>query len=239
MMQQPKRHVSFLINTVSVLVISLLSTLAPAYAFLLFLIFYMVFFYIVYRITMRTSKMPPLSELGAPLHREVDSLKIAVTDPGLNKDLSSQFKFLMVTLAISLLAVFLYPLYNGLAGVYVISYLNNATGNILLSRFINYMTMYTLILVVLYSVRWAVTKKVSSVNLIIPQSFAIYRKGIVINNRNFIQASPTLCFTVNKQRRFIEIQDKTSGGSRIRLYTKEPATVYEKLVEVGFNECKT
>jgi uncharacterized membrane protein len=44
---------------------------------------------------------------------------------------------------------------------------------------------------------------------------------------------------VNKQRRFIEIQDKTSGGSRIRLYTEKPSTVYEKLVEVGFNECKT
>jgi len=239
MMHQPKRHVSFLINTVSVLVISLLSTLAPAYAFLLFLVFYMVFFYIVYRITMRTSKMPPLSELGAPLYKEVNCVKIAAADPGLNKDLSSQFKFLMVTLAISLLAVFLYPLYNGLAGVYVIFYLNNATGNILLSRFINYVTMYTLIIVVLYSVRWAVTKKVSSVNLIIPQNFAIYRKGVVINNRNFIQASSTLCFTVNKQRRFIEIQDKTSGGSRIRLYTEKPSTVYEKLVEVGFNECKT
>jgi len=239
MMHQPKRHVSFLINTVSVLVISLLSTLAPAYAFLLFLVFYMVFFYIVYRITMRASKMPPLSELGAPLYKEVNCVKIAAADPGLNKDLSSQFKFLMVTLAISLLAVFLYPLYNGLAGVYVIFYLNNATGNILLSRFINYVTMYTLIIVVLYSVRWAVTKKVSSVNLIIPQNFAIYKKGVVINNRNFIQASSTLCFTVNKQRRFIEIQDKTSGGSRIRLYTEKPSTLYEKLVEVGFNECKT
>ena len=238
-MQQPKRHVSLLINTVSVIVISLLSTLAPAYAFLLFVVFYMVFFYIIYRITMRASKMPPLSELGAPLHREVDSVKVAVTDPGLNKDISSQFKFLMVTMVISFLAVFLYPLYNGLVGVYVISYLNNATGNILLSRFINYMAMYTLILVVLYSVRWAATKKVRSINLIIAQSFAIYRKGVVINNRNFIQASSTLCFTVNKQRRFIEIQDKASSGSRIRLYTEKPSTVYEKLVEVGFNECKT
>jgi len=109
----------------------------------------------------------------------------------------------------------------------------------LLSNFLNYVTMYTFIFVTLYSLRWAVTRRMTYVNLIIPYNFAVYRKGIVINNKNFIALDYNFCFTLNKQRRFIELLDPRSKASRIRLYTETPTTLYERLIEVGFNECKT
>ena len=238
MMGQPKRHVSVLINAISIIVIALLTTLLPGYGLLIFLVFYMLVLFIVYRFTMKTGKMPPPSELGTPLYKESNAMKVAVSDPGLNKDLGQQFKFLMVTIAISILAIFLYSLYNGLAGVELAAYLLTVTGSKLLSNFLNYVTMYTLIFVILYSLRWAVTRRMTYVNLIIPYSFAVYRKGIVINNKNFIALDYNLCFTLNKQRRFVELLDPRSKTSRIRLYTETPTALYERLVEVGFNECK-
>ncbi len=95
MMGQPKRHVNILINVISIIVIALLTTLLPAYSLLIFFVFYMFVLFIVYRFTMKTGRMPPPNELGTPLYKESNAMKVAVSDPGLNKDLGQQFKFLM------------------------------------------------------------------------------------------------------------------------------------------------
>ncbi|WP_440060139.1 DUF2208 domain-containing protein [Thermogladius sp. 4427co] len=238
MMQQPKRHVTVLMNAISIIVISLLSAIVPQWSWLIFLAFYLVFFYLVYRFTVKTSKTPPPSELGSPLFKEPNAIKIAVSDPGLNKDLSSQFKVLFITLLISMLAILLYPLYIGLIGGVVYASIESVVANQILARFSNYVIMYTFIIVVLYSIRWFIMRRVEYTNLLIPHNYVLYRKGIVINGRSFIPVGSSICFTVNKQRRFIEFYDPTNKSSKIRLYTETPSTFYEKLLEVGFNECK-
>jgi len=111
-MKQPSRKTSILIGQLSILFISLVTAFIPQYYTYVFIIYFIIIMFFMFRSTRKMSKIPPQKELGAPLFKENAAVKIAMTDKILTAELKKQFTASMSMLMLTFLVFILFPLYR-------------------------------------------------------------------------------------------------------------------------------
>lgn len=229
----------FIISQISIVLMALVSTfLPPSYRIIVFILYFIVIMGITFRRARTWSKMPPQKELGSLLFKEANATKIAMTDKELISELKKQVTASMSLLLLSFLVIILFPLYN--STIYPLTQLLFSTlfENEVLANFLTILVMYEFIFGILFLLRSLVMRKYKFSNIMLPQSFAVYRKGVVLNNRFFIEFSQNYCYEYNPKRRYVELRDKRSG-MRIRLYTESSSTLNSRIAELGLANCSS
>ncbi len=236
-MRQPSRRTNILISQLSILFISLVTTLIPQYYIYVFLIYFIVLMFIMFRTTRAWTKIPPQKELGAPVFKERNAMKVAMLDKLLMDELKKQAMASMSLLMLSIIVLIIFPLYR--ATIFPLTYyaLKLVLNNELLVTFLSFLIMYEFIFGFLSILRILVTSRSKASNIMLPQNYVIYKSGIVLNDKFFLRFSNEYCYEYNAKRRYVELRDKSRGTTRIRLYTDAVSELYDKIKESGLTEC--
>ncbi len=238
MIQQPSRLQNILISQIAIVLLSLVSTFFPQY-FLLAIILYTIILFSVMSYTTTRKTKPRPEELKNPIFRENDSMKIAMYDKELSKELTKQMKTMMLGFITLPLAFIVFPLY--------MAYLRPLVGDILskyfsdeIARFLNFVIMYETVFAILSTVRSLVMKKASTLNIMLPKQYIVYRTGVLMNNRMFIRFSGDLCYNYNPKRKFIELVNINNPNTKIRLYSENISKLKDRLSNLeNISECET
>ncbi len=238
MMKQPSRKTSILIGQLSILFISLVTAFIPQYYTYVFIIYFIIIMFFMFRSTRKMSKIPPQKELGAPLFKENAAVKIAMTDKILTAELKKQFTASMSMLMLTFLVFILFPLYRNYVFEPMHSFLSSIISNPIIVNFLDFFIMYEFVFGILTVLRIVIMNKMSQYNIMLPQKFVVYRKGIITNDRFFIEFSKDLCYTYDLKRHFVELRSRTNKSFRIRLYTDSTSELLNKVKDLGVDPCE-
>ncbi len=236
-MYQPSRLQTIALSQVAVLILSIANTFLPQYTFIILMIYFIALMSIMSYSTMRKTKPTP-EDIRNPLFRENNAMKIAMSDRELTHELSNQMKAMLTSFLTLPVAFIVYPLYTNLVRPIVSMYLEEHLPE-LTAQFINYVIMYEVLFMILSIVRTIITRKVKMMNIMLPQQYVVYRKGILTNNRMFIRFTENHCFKYNPKRKFVEITSTLNPNFKLRLYSEEAGRLRDKLVELKIlRECE-
>lgn len=232
------RKATVAISVISMLLFALASAAVPQMVWIIFILYFVVLMVIMGRGAAKAIKRPPpAKELGSPLYKEVNVMQALVQDKELNAELRSQASFLLLnTVFIFFLIFVLIPLYQGNIAPYIESAVASLTDSEFARRFLVYLGMYVFFIGVSQGSRFILFRKPPAQVTFPRKSFYVYKKGIVIDEAQFIPFNGELCFRAEPERKFIEVR----AGPRappVRLYTLEVAKLKEVLKGVGINEC--
>ncbi|MCD6196092.1 MAG: DUF2208 domain-containing protein [Staphylothermus sp.] len=238
MMKQPSRKTSILIGQLSILFISLVTAFIPQYYTYVFIIYFIIIMFFMFRSTRKMSKIPPQKELGAPLFKENAAVKIAMTDKILTAELKKQFTASMSMLMLTFLVFILFPLYRNYIFEPMHGFLSSIISNPIVVNFLDFFIMYEFVFGILTVLRIVIMNRMSQYNIMLPQKFVVYRKGIITNDRFFIEFSKDLCYIYDLKRHFIELRSRTNKSLRIRLYTDSTSELLNKIKDLGVDPCE-
>ncbi len=237
MYQQQSKLQTLLLTQVAVLILSIANTFLQQYTIFIMIIYFIVLMSITSYSTMKRVKPTP-EDTRNPIFREQNAMKIAMYDKELTRELSKQMKALMASFLTLPVAFVMFPLYTGYISPIVRESLSSVLSEIP-ARFINYIIMYETIFMILTGVRVAITRKVKMINIMLPQQYVVYRKGVLANNRMFIRFTEDHCFKYNPKRRFVEIVSPQNPGFKLRLYSEEAGRLKDKLLDLKImRECE-
>ncbi len=239
MMRQPSRRMTILTSQLSIVFISFVSAFIPQYYMYVFLIYFVVLMFIMFRTTKAWSKIPPQRELGSPLFKEGNALKIAMFDKLLMNELKKQAMASMSLLLLTLVVIFIFPLYRGLIFPLTVAVLSSMIDSEIIVIFLAFLIMYEFIFGILTLLRIMIMSRIRASNIMLPQNYIVYKKGIVLNDKFFIEFSNKYCFEYDGKRRYVEIRDRGRGSTRIRLYTDATSELKDKIRELGVLECSS
>ncbi|ABN70070.1 membrane protein-like protein [Staphylothermus marinus F1] len=237
MMKQPSRKTSLLISQVSILLISLVTAFIPQYYIYIFILYFIIIMAFMFRSTRKMSKIPPKKELGSPLFKENNAIKIAMLDKLLTAELKKQFTASMSLLLLTFLVFIIFPLYRQFVFVPVHELLSSIIGNPVLVNFLDFFIMYEFVFGILSILRFFIMGKMSGVNIMLPQNFILYKKGIIANDRFFIELTSDLCYKYDLKRHFVELRSRTNKNFRVRLYTDSTSDLLNKIKDLGVVQC--
>ncbi len=238
MMKQPSRRTSILTSQLSILFISLVTAFIPQYYTYVFIIYFIIIMFFMFRSTRKMSKTPPQKELGAPLFKESAATNIAMTDKLLTAELKKQFTASMSMLMLTLLVFILFPLYRNYIFEPMHGFLSSIISNPMIVNFLDFFIMYEFVFGILTALRTVIMNRMGQYNIMLPQKFVVYRKGIITNDRFFIEFSKDLCYTYDLKRHFIELRSRTNKSLRIRLYTDSTSELLNKIKDLGVDPCE-
>jgi len=184
-------------------------------------------------------KIPPQRELGSPLFKERNAIKIAMFDTALTEELKKQATASMSLLLLSFLVFIIFPFYNNVILPVSIIYLKELFEDELVVRFLAYLFMYEFVFGLLTLLRILVTRRIKASNIMLPQNFILYRRGLVLNDKFFIEFSSRYCFEYDAKRRYVELRDRRTGSTRIRLYTEAISELRDKILGLGLERCSS
>ncbi|MCD6301529.1 MAG: DUF2208 domain-containing protein [Staphylothermus sp.] len=238
MMKQPSRKTTILYGQLSILFISLVTAFIPQYYTYVFILYFIVIMFFMFRTTRKMSKMPPQKELGASLFKENAAVKIAMTDKLLTAELKKQFTASMSMLMLTFLVFILFPLYRSYVYEPMHEFLSSIISSPIVVNFLDFFIMYEVIFGILTVLRIVIMNKMSQYNIMLPQKFVVYRKGIISNDRFFIEFSKDLCYTYDLKRHFVELRSRSNKSFRVRLYTNSTSELVNKMKEIGVDPCE-
>ena len=236
-MRQPSQKINLITWQGSIILISLVTALVPQYYWLFFLLYFVIIMGVMFRSTRKMTKIPPSSELGAPLFKEKQAVKIALLDKTLSEELKKQATASMMMLGMTVLVLALFYAYRALAFGPVHEILTQYFDNPVLVTFLDFLIMYEVVTGLLSLPRFALMGKLTAANIMLPQRFVVYRKGIVANDRFFIEFSSDMCYTYDLKRKYVEVRSISKKGARIRLYTDSISTLVEKIKSLNITPC--
>ena len=238
MMKQPSRRTSILTSQLSILFISLVTAFIPQYYTYVFIIYFIIIMFFMFRSTRKMSKIPPQKELGAPLFKENAATNIAMTDKLLTAELKKQFTASMSMLMLTFLVFILFPLYRNYVFEPMHGFLSSIISNPMIVNFLDFFIMYEFVFGILTALRTVIMNRMGQYNIMLPQKFVVYRKGIITNDRFFIEFSKDLCYTYDLKRHFVELRSRTNKSLRIRLYTDSTSELLNKIKDLGVDPCE-
>lgn len=237
MMRQPSRKTSLLISQASILLISLVTAFIPQYYIYIFILYFIIIMGIMFRSTRKMSKIPPQKELGSPLFKENNAIKIAMLDKLLSAELKKQFTASMSLLLLTFLVFIIFPLYRSFVFAPMHEFLSSIIEDPILVNFLDFFIMYEFVFGILSILRFIIMGKMSGVNIMLPQNFVLYKKGIIANDRFFIELTGDLCYQYDLKRHFVELRSRTNKNLRIRLYTDSTSELLSKVRDLGVDQC--
>jgi uncharacterized membrane protein len=237
MMRQPSRKTSFAISQLSILLISLVTAFIPQYYVYIFIIYFIIIMALMFRSSRKMTKIPPRRELGSVLFRESNAIKIAMLDRELTAELKKQFTFMMGFLLITFLVFLMFPLYNMFLSIPVHNLLSSLLDEPVLVNFLDFLIMYEFVFGILFLLRSIMVGKMSGINIMLPQSYTVYRRGIIANERFFIEFSKDLCYIYDSKRHFVELRSRSNRNLRIRLYSDSASELISKIKDLGVDPC--
>jgi len=238
LMRQPSRKFNIFLSQLSILFISLVTAFIPQFYIYVFLAYFVIVMFILFRRARVWSKTPPSRELGSPLFKEANAIRIAMLDAELMVEVRRQAMASLSIFMLTLIVLVIFPAYR--ATVFEITYnvFNSVTGSELIALFLAFLLMYEVLFGILTLARMAVLSKLKYSNILLPQNYTVYRAGMVINDRFFIKLeSDKYCYEYNSKRRFVELRENKREGVRIRLYTDAVSELRDKIAELGFKSC--
>jgi len=235
MSQQPRRSV--LISQLSILFISLVSTLIPEYSLWVFFIYFIILSILMFRSSRRLLKIPSARELGSPLFKERNALKIAMLDKVLIDELRRQFTSTFTFMLFTLILLLVFPIYRSIIWPLTYFTLIEIIDNDLIVKFIAFLIMYEVFFGVITLIRIKMMGRLTASTILVANTYTLYRSGVVVNDRFYIDFNPNYCYEYDPKRRFIEIRDRKSGSMRIRLYSESISELYDKIKEVKIENC--
>ncbi|MCY0868753.1 MAG: DUF2208 domain-containing protein [Desulfurococcus sp.] len=236
----PSRKTMLLIQLASIVVFALVSAIIPQYAFIVFILYFVVFMIIAAKSSAKTMKVPPRSELGSPIFKESKAAQVMLMDKTLQAELGKQMKIMMLQFALIFLVLFLLPVYNDYIWPLVAGVAGLTNGSILVN-FLRYLGMYLFFIGVMQAFRRLLIREQQALQpgyLAIARSFTVYRKGVVLDEARFIDFTQDICFKVEAERKFVELRNSKNNTPLTRLYTLEVNRLVEKLEEAGLSECR-
>lgn len=237
MIEKGSRRTNILISQLSILIISLVSTFIPQYSFFVFLIYFIVLMFIMFRKTRVWSKPPSQRDLGSPLFRESSAFKIAMFDKILIDELKKQARASMVLMITTLLVLVILPLYRGIVFPLTSMLFSIIFDNPIIVLFLSFLVMYEIIFGLMSLLRSLTLSRSGLFNLMLPQSFILYRNGIVLNDRLYIGLTHDYCYEYNSERRFVEIKNRSRQSAVIRLYTDAVSELRDRIRDIGLKDC--
>lgn len=234
-----KTLLNILIGQLSILLISVISVFFPAFYMLFFIILFLLIGFITLRRMRVGSKPPPVRELGSALFRENDAFKIMMLDKKVVEEFSSQMRFSFIQLILIFPLIFILPLVRGAIGVLLtrlapnIPALSEEKIYLFITSFLTFETVY----VIMNSVRLLLEKRYKPFIGLLPQSYVIYRNGVVLNEQLFVKLNKDFCYEENVERKFVELKNKLGKGVPIRLYTASLNDLTKILREINVEKC--
>jgi len=232
-----QRGRSVLISQLSILFISLVSTLIPEYSLWVFFIYFIVLSIFMFRTSRRLLKIPSARELGSPLFKEKNALQIAMLDKILIDELRKQFTSSFTFMLFTLILLFVFPIYRGFIWPLTYYTLITIINNEVVVKFIAFLVMYEVFFGVLTLIRIKMMGRLSASTILVANTYTVYRNGVVVNDRFYIDFNPNYCYEYDPKRRFIEIRDRKGGSMRIRLYSESISELYDKIKDVKIENC--
>jgi len=237
-MRQPSRKFNIFLSQLSILFISLVTAFIPQYYVYVFLAYFVIVMFILFRRTRVWSKIPSSRELGSPLFKETNVVRIAMLDAELMVEVKRQAMASLSLFMLTLLVLVVFPVYRATVFEITYSVLHSIAGNELIALFLAFLLMYEVLFGILTLARMAILSKLKYSNILLPQNFTIYRAGIVLNDRFFVRLeSDKYCYEYNSKRRFVELRENKREGIRIRLYTDAVSELRDKIAELGIKSC--
>ncbi|RLG81617.1 MAG: DUF2208 domain-containing protein [Thermoprotei archaeon] len=238
MMRQPSRKYTVGLSQASILVMSLISTfLPPEYRTIVFILYFIAIMGFMFKKSKTWDKIPPKKELGPPLFKEPNAMKVAMLDKNLMNELKKQVTASFSLLLLSLFVLILFPFYNSTIYPMTWNLLIELTNNEILASFLSILIMYEFIFGILTLMRLAIMSKVKFMNILLPQRFIVYKRGVVINDKFFVEFSKKYCIEHNSSARYVEVREKSGSGTRIRLYSDASSQLRSKLFDLGLDTC--
>ncbi len=235
---QPSIRKTILISQVSIVAFSFISVFLRQYFWLVIMLYMFLMMGLTSYSTMKKTRPRP-EDLKNLLFKEPNAMKIAMADKLLNEELMRQMKSMMlgfITLPIALAIFTVYPFFIGPLVGGLIDFL---TDNAIISSFLSFFIMYEIVFSVTTIVRILLMKKYSYENIMLPQKFTVYRRGVLVNERMFLRFDEGYCFRYDPKRRFIEIVNPRAKGFKLRLYSERISELREKLLGTGLiRECE-
>lgn len=226
------------IQVLSILLFATVSAAAPEYAWLFFILYFVFFMVVMARSVSKSIKKPPAkSELGSPLFREVSVVQAITQDKQLFVELRSQLRFVTLNFVLLFLIIPLITVYNTYLAPQVSGLVSSENYGVFLNRFAVYLFMYVFFIAVTQGLRMLLLRKTPTQPVYPMRLFEVYKKGILLDGRQFIPMEDIECYKPNTERKFAEIKLKKSPIP-VRLYTLELSRLSEVLRGVRLDECK-
>lgn len=230
------KFLNFGLSQAMILLISFISAYIPQYYFLFFIIFFIILTFIAARRMRMGSKPPPAKELGAPIFKEVNAIRVAMFDKKLMDETKKQLVYSTMQIVLLIPLIILIPFIRQFIVLKIIE--NIDLKNDFLRVFtINLLTFET-IYVVMGAARLLLEYKVKPVNFLLPQIYSIYRNGAVLNETYFVKLGNEYCYETNEERKFVEIKNMHRKSFPIRLYTSSINVLVSSLREAGVTSCE-
>jgi len=238
LMSQPSRKFNIFLSQLSILFISLVTAFIPQYYIYVFLAYFVIVMFILFRRTRVWSKIPSSRELGSPLFKEANAIRIAMLDAELMVEVKRQAMASLSLFMLTLVVLVVFPVYRATVFEITYSVLHSITGSELIALFLAFLLMYEVLFGILTLARMAVLSRLKYSNILLAQNYTIYRSGMVINDRFFIKLEiDRYCYEYDSKRRFVELREKRREGVRIRLYTDAVSELRDKIAELSFKSC--
>lgn len=215
--------------------ISFITAYIPQYSILFFIVFFIILTFIATRKMRMGSKPPPARELGSPLFKETNVIRVAMFDKKLMEETKKQLAYSTIQIITLIPLLILIPLIRGAVVSNIIEKLG-LTSNFLRSFLMSLLT-FEMIYVIMGAIRIALERKVKPINVILPQIYAIHRSGAVLNETYYVKLGNEYCYEINEERKFVEIRNTRKRGFPIRLYTSSLNELLSSLKETGMNSC--
>lgn len=239
MMSQPPRKIMWVIQALSMILFALVSAVVPQWAFAFFLLYFIVFMAVMFKLTSKGMKPPPKSELGSPVFKESNPVNAMMYDKYLNAELKKQMTMMMLNFMLLFFVFILWSIYQAYIGPLIVSIIGEYTGNEVVLRFIYFLGMYAFFFGVMQGLRFLLFRGSDMQTFLFARiGFEVYRRGVMIDNRQFITFNEDVCFEPNPDRKFVELRSRSNKNMKIRLYTLETGKLADKLGEAGVSECQ-
>lgn len=230
------RFLNFGISQASILSISFIAAYIPQYYFLFFIIFFIILTFIAARRMRMGSKPPPARELGSPIFKEANAIRVAMFDKKLMDETKKQLAYSTIQIVTLIPLIILIPLIRQFLVLKIIE--NIDFENDFLRNFSTNLLTFETIYVVMGIARILLERKVKPVNFLLPQIYAIYRSGAVLNETYYVKLSNEYCYEINEERKFIEVKNIRRKSFPIRLYTSSINVLTSSLREAGVSPCE-
>jgi len=235
--KNPTRIRGIVVSQLSILLISAVAAFIPQYSIYIFLAYFAIMTLIMFRRARIGMKAPSTKELGSPIFRESNATRIAMLDAELIAELRGQALASMILLMSSLSLLIIFPIYK--ATVFNITYevFKKIIEHEVLALFLAFLLMYEILFGLLSIIRFLVMSRAKFSNILLPQNYALYRSGVLINDRVFLKITANYCYEYNHKRRYVELRSVGKDPTRIRLYTDAASELRDKVRELGLSEC--
>lgn len=230
------KKLSIVFQVLSIVLFSLISAALPQYAWVVFILYFVVLMAITSRSSMRgLGRRGGLK--GTPLFREENAVQVMTRDVLLIQEIKEQFKSTMVLLTLPLLIIFIAPIYWDHVNPILVNNLLKYIGHEFIERFLSFLLFYVFLIAIISLPRIILMHKLKQKKqLYTPRVFHVYRNSLYIDGR-ILDYSKDMCFKHDPRRKFVEVRSPRLPFD-IRLYTLETSTLANRFKEVGLSECR-